>query len=450
MHQLNPHILREYDIRGTFGQTLTSEDALEIGRRFGTWVHQQGQKLICVGRDGRLSSPDLHAHLIQGLREAGLDILDIGVGPTPLLYFSVKITPAFAGIMITGSHNPKDDNGFKITLRDVPFFGESIRDLATQPFIKAKQPGTIKSIDNRDRYVDRLLQDYEPPRKRLKIAWDPGNGAAGEVLELLTHHIDAEHIILNSPIDGHFPNHHPDPSVDENLNQLRAALKEHACDVGIAFDGDGDRLGVLDQQGRAFMGDQLLLVFARDILKKIPHAKIIGDVKTSQAFYEQVPLLGGQALLCRTGHSFVKVMLREEQAVLAGEVSGHIFFADTYYGYDDALYGALRFINILQASAQTCADIYDSLPVYYSTSEIRIDCPDEIKFDIIDQVKADFKRRHIPFLDIDGVRYQTDDGWALIRASNTQAALVGRCEAKTQQGLETLKQSLAENLRPYI
>ena len=449
-HQFNPHILREYDIRGTIGRNLSAADALEVGRRFGTWVREQGEFLICLGRDGRLSSPELHANLTQGLQEAGLTILDIGVGPTPMLYFAVKTTPAFAGIMITGSHNPKDDNGFKITLKTKPFFGQSIRDLAQQPFVKAEVRGEVEHIDVREAYVNRLIQDYEKPEKRLKLAWDPGNGAAGEIVEMLIQFIDADHIVINSTIDGNFPNHHPDPSVDQNLEQLRAVIMEHDCDAGIAFDGDADRIGVLDQQGRSFMGDQILMVFAREILSRLPGAKIIGDVKTSQAFYDMIPELGGTAIMCRTGHSFVKIMAQEEGAALAGEVSGHIFFSDKYYGYDDAVYAAVRFINILQASSQTCADLYDSLPVFYSTPELRIDCPDDVKFSVIESMNQDFKARGINFSDIDGLRYQDDHGWWLIRASNTQAALVGRCESTTPQGLDVLKHHLDENLARHF
>lgn len=445
-HQFNPHILREYDIRGTINKNLGVYDALEVGRRFGTWVQQQGENTVCLARDGRLSSPELHTYMTKGLIEAGITVLDAGIGPTPMLYFATRITPAFAGIMITGSHNPKDDNGFKITLKHVPFFGESIRNLATQTFIKSSQPGTVQHIDIQHEYIRRLLQDYEPPRKRLKLAWDPGNGAAGDIIESLIQRIDADHILINNTIDGNFPNHHPDPSVDKNLEQLRSVIKEHGCDAGIAFDGDADRLGILDQHGRAFMGDQLLTVFAQDVLATHPGAKIIGDVKTSRVFYDIVSQSGGQALMCRTGHSFIKIMLHEEKAVLAGEVSGHIFFADKYYGFDDAIYAAIRFINILQATNFSCADLYDNLPTYYSTPEIRIDCPDDIKFDIINNMKADFKLKNIEFSDIDGLRYQNDHGWWLIRASNTQPALVGRCEASTPESLAALKQHLQENL----
>jgi len=367
-----------------------------------------------------------------------------------MLYFAVKTTPAFAGIMITGSHNPKDDNGFKITLKSKPFFGQSIRDLAQQEFIKADILSDVEHIDVRENYVARLISDYEQPGKRLRLAWDPGNGAAGEIVDFLTQHIEADHIIINSTIDGNFPNHHPDPSVDKNLEQLRAVIKEHGCDAGIAFDGDADRIGILDQFGRSFMGDQILMVFARDVLSRMPGAKIIGDVKTSQAFYEMIPALGGQALMCRTGHSFVKIMAQEEKAALAGEVSGHIFFCDKYYGYDDAVYAAVRFINILQATPNTCADILDSLPVFHSTPELRIDCPDEIKFSVIEQMSSDFKNRGIEFSDIDGLRYQDQHGWWLIRASNTQPALVGRCESTTPEGLEVLKQHLEENLAKHF
>lgn len=455
-HSFAPDILREYDIRGTIGKNLSAADGRELGRRFGTWVVQnyseQNPPLVAVGRDGRLSSPELFLNLTYGLREAGVNVLDIGIGPTPMLYFATKTTPVVAGIMITGSHNPKDDNGFKITLKDDPFFGDQIKGLAHQSFIPAETIGTLESIEIFKSYVERLLTDYstlQPNQNRLKIAWDAGNGAGGDVVELLTQHINADHILLNTTIDGTFPNHHPDPSVEENLIQLRQAIQDHECDVGIAFDGDADRIGILDGQGRIFWGDQLLMVLAQALLAEKPDSIIIADVKSSQGLFDLVNQLGGTAHMGRTGHSLIKKMMKETSAHLSGEMSGHVFYADKYYGYDDGLYAAIRLINILQASHKTAAQIYDDLPKFHATPELRIDCPDDQKFQIIDIMKNDLKKQGEVFSDIDGIRLTNTQGWWLIRASNTQPIIVARCESKTPKGLAILTKHLKQVLSKH-
>ena len=455
-HNFTPIILREYDIRGTIGKNLNAADGRELGRRFGTWIVQnypdQNSRLVAVGRDGRLSSPELFLNLTYGLREAGVNVLDIGIGPTPMLYFATKTTPVVAGIMITGSHNPKNDNGFKITLKNDPFFGEQIKALAHQSFIPAQTKGTLESIEILESYIQRLLTDYnplQPGQKRLKIAWDAGNGAGGEVVELLAQHIDAEYILLNTTIDGTFPNHHPDPSVEGNLIQLRQAIQDHGCDVGIAFDGDADRIGILDSYGRIFWGDQLLMVLAQALLAEKPDGIIIADVKSSQGLFDLVKKLGGTAHMGRTGHSLIKKMMKETGAHLSGEMSGHVFFADKYYGYDDGLYAAIRLINILQTSNKTTAQIYDDLPKFHATPELRIDCPDDQKFQIIEAMKNDLTKQGETFCDIDGIRLTNTHGWWLIRASNTQPIIVARCESKTPEGLAILTEHLKQILSKH-
>lgn len=451
---LKPEILREYDIRGTIGKNINFSDALELGRRFGTWLIQKGYQnpLVAVGRDGRLSSPDLFLNLTQGLRDAGIDVLDIGIGPTPMLYFATKVTPAVAGIMITGSHNPKEDNGFKITLKEDPFFGQQIQSLSTQDFLPSAQKGTLESIEILPSYVQRLLQDYNvpsPKNKKLKIAWDPGNGASGEVVELLTHNLQGEHILLNTEIDGHFPNHHPDPSIEENVNQLREATCNHHCNLGIAFDGDADRIGVLDEKGRLIPGDQLFLLLAQALLKEIPGATIIADIKTSQTVFDALQKNGAKVHMGKSGHSLIKNMMKKTTAHFAGEMSGHVFYADKYYGYDDGLYAAIRLLNLLQESPLSLAQLYDEIPKHHSTPEIRLSCDDSQKFIMIDQIRETLYQHEEKFNDIDGIRLSNEHGWWLIRASNTQPAIIVRCESPTKEGLECLKKQIQILLQPY-
>ncbi len=449
-HTFNPLILREYDIRGTFGKTLSTKDALLLGQKLGTLWHQQGFSLICLGRDGRLSTPELYQSLVEGLTQAGINILDIGVGPTPMLYFAVQETPAQAGIMITGSHNPKEDNGFKITLKDRPFYGHDIQRLPDQDVILSSKKGSIEHIDVRQAYVQRLLKNDQSSTKTLTIAWDPGNGASGEIVSMLTGLLPGIHHVINATIDGNFPAHHPDPSDEKNLIQLRQVIKENKCDLGIAFDGDGDRIGVVDSMGRILWGDQLLTLLSQDLLQQHPGAAIIADVKCSQMFFDTVHSAGGQAIMGRTGHSVVKKLMKETGALLAGEMSGHVFYADDYYGYDDALYAAIRVIRMLNHSPYTLAQLFDQLPQMVSTPEMRIPCPDATKFQIIENISKAMDRLGIPFNNIDGIRVQTEDGWWLLRASNTQPVLVARCEASTREGLERLETQLKEMLNSYL
>jgi phosphomannomutase len=450
-HVFNPTILREYDIRGAVGKTLFEADALALGKKFGVYLRQSGKNTICVGRDGRLTSPVLTDSLINGLLWAGLSVTDVGIGSTPMLYYALKTLKTDAGIMVTGSHNPGSDNGFKMVLQDRPFFGADIQDVGKidETISMPSSQSQRVSHDLQQDYVNRLLQDYAPQGRRLKIVWDAGHGATAEILKSLVQGIQADHVLLNDEIDGTFPAHHPDPTVAENLSQLIGAVKSTKADVGIAFDGDGDRIGVVDGQGRILWGDQLLLLLARDVVTHNPGATIVADVKSSQALFDEIKGIGGNILMSRTGHSLIKKMIMETGALLAGEMSGHIFFADKYYGYDDALYSAVRFINILQQAPESLDQMIDALPCFHNTPEIRIECPDETKFQVVENICHQLKTEGASILTVDGVRVSRPEGWWLLRASNTQPALVARCEASTAGGLEILKQELGKCLAAY-
>ena len=447
-YKLDPTILREYDIRGIVGDTLKETDAYAVGRSFGTIVARKGGKKVVVGYDGRTSSPILASALIEGLNACGLDVVRIGVGPTPMVYYASVVLDADAGIAITGSHNPPEYNGIKIVIDNKPFFGADITSLGTIAASGdfAEGSGGLTDQDVMEDYINRLVRDFVPG-KELNIAWDAGNGSAGEAMVRLTKKLPGKHTLLFEDIDGTFPNHHPDPTVEKNLADLKVAVKENGCDLGIGFDGDGDRIGVVDAQGRVLWGDQILLVLASDVLKDVPGAKIIADVKASQVFFDEVNRLGGEAIMGCTGHSLVKKLMAETGAPLGGEMSGHIFFKHKWYGFDCALYAAVRLLSILAHSDETLADIRDKMPKLINTPELRFDCDEDRKFTVIDEVKERLaKVSGIDVFDIDGVRVKSDDGWWLLRASNTQAVLVARCEASTDAGLERLKTQLVDQL----
>ncbi|SEH32607.1 phosphoglucomutase/phosphomannomutase PgmG [Magnetospirillum fulvum] len=448
-HQFHSTTLREYDIRGIVGETLFAADAFAIGKAFGTRVRRNGGRIVCVGRDGRLSSPDLAAALIDGLASTGCAVRDIGRGPTPMLYYATKSLDADGGIMVTGSHNPPDHNGFKMVLDGRPFFGADIRDLgviaSSGSWIDGKGAVTSKPVFTS--YVSRLLADYDGGRP-LHVVWDCGNGATGEVVEALVRDLPGRHTVLFPEIDGTFPNHHPDPTEPHTLEALIERVRADGADIGIAFDGDGDRIGVIDGKGRILWGDQILVVLAEEVLKRRPGAKIIADVKASRVFFDEINRLGGEAVMGRTGHSLIKTMMAEIGAPLAGEMSGHIFFADRYYGFDDALYAAIRLLGIVANwdDGQTLATRRDQLPALINTPEIRFPCPEERKFSVVEEVRARLTEAGARFSAIDGVRVDTPDGWWLLRASNTQAVLVARCEAADEAGLERLREALEAQL----
>jgi phosphomannomutase len=448
-HKFNASSLREYDIRGIVGETLLEADAFAIGRTFGSIVADAGGKRVAVGRDGRLSSPMLEAKLIEGLAASGMEVISIGLGPTPMLYFAAFTENTDGAVMVTGSHNPSNYNGFKMMLGKKPFFGPAILDLGARSEIGNVVPATEGSITKKDvseAYLARLLQDYDGGNKKLKIVWDNGNGAAGDVLVKLLKKLPGDHTILNAEIDGNFPAHHPDPTVPKNLEQLIAAVAEQKADIGVAFDGDADRIGIVDNSGEILFGDQFLILMARDVLKSHPGATIIADVKASQVLFDEIAKAGGTPLMWKTGHSLIKSKMAELKSPLAGEMSGHIFFNDKWYGFDDALYAAIRLLGIVARSPESVAQFRMSLPHVVNTPELRFDCAEDRKFEVVREVAERLKANGDKVSDTDGVRVNTADGWWLLRASNTQAVLVARAESNSDQGLATLKSTLATQL----
>ncbi|MCI5060840.1 MAG: phosphomannomutase/phosphoglucomutase [Alphaproteobacteria bacterium] len=450
-HPFDPSILREYDIRGIVGETLGTQDAFALGCAFGTKIRQLNGNHVCVGYDGRESSPDFASALIAGLLSTGVNVENIGLGPTPMLYFAVKDRKADGGIMITGSHNPPEYNGFKMTLQNESIFGEAVQELGR---IAAKGDfeqgeGTLTTPDIQDEYVKRLIQDLNLKGRALKIVWDNGNGAAGNILQKLVKKLPGEHALLYENIDGTFPNHHPDPTVDHNLKNLIRTVQDRKFDLGIAFDGDGDRIGVVDEKGNILRCDALMTIYAKDVLERHPGAAIIGDVKCSQVMFDEIARLGGKPIMWKTGHSLVKAKMIEENSPLAGELSGHIFFKDGYYGFDDALYCSIRLMNAASSTDQAFSSLSAHLPQLFNTPEVRIEVDEATKFNLVPQIAANLKPQEnadFQINDIDGVRVSTPHGWWLLRPSNTQNALVSRAEADSPQELDKLKVMVEEAL----
>jgi len=447
-HRFNPTAIREYDIRGVVGGTLSADDAYAVGRGFGTVVKRAGGSKVAVGYDGRLSSPELEAAVVQGLSDCGLAVLRVGRGPTPMLYFAVRSLPTDGGIMVTGSHNPPEYNGFKMMLGKGAFHGQAIREISEIAAAGAYAGGPKGPVEERPvmaAYVDRLSQDFRG-RRPLTVVWDAGNGAAGEAMTKLASRLPGRHVLIFGEIDGRFPNHHPDPTVPKNLVDLQAKVAAEKADLGIAFDGDGDRIGVVDAEGRILWGDQLMVLFAREVLEGMPGATVIADVKASQVLFDEITRAGGKPLMWRTGHSLIKAKMAETGAPLAGEMSGHIFFADRYYGYDDALYAAVRLLGLVSRGSESLAELRDRLPKVVNTPELRFPCSEERKFAVVEETAQRLKRAGADVNDIDGVRVRTADGWWLLRASNTQDVLVARCEAANEAGLDRLKAALSAQL----
>jgi phosphomannomutase len=471
-HHFDPTVLREYDIRGIVDETLHTADAFAIGRCFGTMIARAGiaragiaragvagagvahagGTTVAVGYDGRLSSPDMEAALVEGLTASGMTVLRIGLGPTPMLYYTAATRRTDGAIMVTGSHNPPDYNGFKLILGGKPFFGPQIGALGDMaaagdvvPQVAGRSAGRIETLDVAADYIARLLADYDGARP-LSVVWDNGNGAAGEVLTRLVARLPGTHTVLFPDIDGRFPNHHPDPTVPANLTHLIAEVRARGADLGIALDGDADRIGLVDDGGRILFGDQLMVLLARDVLRTRPGATIIADVKASQVLFDEIARAGGTPLMWRTGHSLIKAKMAETGSPLAGEMSGHIFFADHWYGFDDALYAAVRTLGIVSRAGEKLSAIRDALPHVVNTPELRFDCDDRRKFAVIEEVATRLRAEGATVAETDGVRVLTADGWWLLRASNTQAVLVARAEAADQAGLERLKAALARQL----
>ena len=448
-HTFDSTVLREYDIRGIVDETLHEADAFAIGRCLGSIVSRAGGKSVATGYDGRHSSPSMEASLVRGLRASGMDVVRVGLGPTPMLYYTATTQGTDAAVMVTGSHNPPNYNGFKMMLGRKPFFGTQIRDLgvmAAAGDVVAEATGSERSLDISEDYLNRLVKDWDGGDRALKVVWDNGNGSAGDVLMQLVKRLPGHHTVLNGKIDGDFPAHHPDPTVPKNLEQLIAEVHAQKADIGIAFDGDADRIGLVDDTGEILFGDQLMIVLGRDVLRTHPGATIIADVKASQVLFDEIGKAGGNPLMWKTGHSLIKAKMAETGSPLAGEMSGHIFFADRWYGFDDALYAGIRLLGIVARMGTKLSDVRKALPQVINTPELRFDCDDRRKFTVIEEVAARLRTDGATVSETDGVRVLTSDGWWLLRASNTQAVLVARCEASSDAGLDRLKAALVAQL----
>jgi phosphomannomutase/phosphoglucomutase len=448
---INPDIFRQYDIRGIVDKDLTPETVELLGKGIGTCFRQNNRKEVALGRDCRLSSPRFFEILTKGLHSTGCEVVDLGIIPTPLLYFTMYFKKKEAGIIITGSHNPPEYNGFKIMIGEETLFGDAIQDIYTiiknRDFIE-DQTDIKKTYNIIPEYHDYTLKDIKL-EKKIKVVVDAGNGTAGVVASPLFKKLGCDVTELYCEMDGTFPNHHPDPTLPAALKELIEKVAEIKADVGIAFDGDGDRIGVIDDKGTILWGDQLLIVFSRDVLPSHPGAAVISEVKASKLLYEEIERLGGRPIMWKTGHSLIKKKIKEEKALLAGEMSGHIFFADRYFGFDDAIYSSARLLEILSRSDKKLSEILSDLPQTFTTPEIRIYASDEVKFKIVEEVKKELARKY-PIIDIDGVRAKYPAGWALVRPSNTQEVLVLRFEAETQEDLAAIKKEVEETLERVI
>ena len=442
------HVFREYDIRGVADRDLDDAFAHALGRGLGT-VLGPGKR-IALGRDCRLSSPRLHASLLAGLERVGVRVVDIGVVPTPMLYFAVHHLATDGGVMITGSHNPPEDNGFKIMRGKASFFGadiQTLRALVEEERFAPDATGSHEDADVLPAYVETVRSGIRiPSPEKLRVVVDAGNGAGGPAALAVMHAAGLRPEALYCDMDGRFPNHHPDPTVPANVAALVERVRATGARVGIAYDGDADRLGAVDADGEIVWGDKLMILFSRALLAERPGAAILGEVKCSQTLYDDIALHGGTPILWKTGHSLIKTKMKESGALLAGEMSGHLFFADRYFGYDDAVYAAARLIELLSRSDQTLADLVDTLPVLYNTPELRVPCPEEIKFEVVERAVAHYKARH-PVVDVDGARVQFPGGWGLVRASNTGPILVLRCEADSPERLASIRGEIEERLR---
>lgn len=445
---MNPYIFREYDIRGLVGKDLTEEVAKNIGKAVGTYLHEYGNKIV-VGQDNRKSSPLLAKALIEGILSTGCDVIDVGTLPTPVLYFSIHLYSQTGGIMLTGSHNPAEYNGFKICKGLSSIYGDEIQKLRQiiEDNSFQKGSGNLTKKDPKNEYVQFIIRNANI-RPNLKIIIDAGNGTAGFILPSLMKKLNINPSYLYLEPDGNFPNHLPDPTIPEYMENLIDEVKKQNADLGIGYDGDADRIGAVDDKGRMVWGDKLLCLYAREILSRHPKAKIIMDVKCSQATVEYIEKYGGEAIMWKTGHSLIKEKMKETGALLAGEMSGHMVFKDNYLGFDDAILASLRLLDILSKSDKKFSELLDEIPSYFSTPEIRVDCPEKEKFRIVDELKEYFKKRY-KTIDIDGVRILFENGWGLIRASNTQPMLVLRFEAKNEQELDKIKSEVKKKLEEY-
>ena len=439
---MNPNVFREYDVRGVVGKDLNEEFVFNLGRAIGTYAAGHKIKIMTVGRDCRLSSDDYHNFLIKGLHSSGIETIDIGLCATPILYFSIRHLNTGGGIMVTGSHNPPEFNGFKICIGNDTIYGQQIQELR-----KIMESGkyVVGSASSLDQDITTAYQNYlfdnVKITSKLRIAVDAGNGVGGFFALPLLQRYGCEVIPLYCEPDGNFPNHFPDPTVEENLTELIKTVAREKADLGIAFDGDADRLGVVTDKGEIIWGDKLLLLFARYILKENPGAAIIGEVKCSQVLYDDIKKHSGRPIMWKAGHSLIKAKMKEEKALLGGEMSGHLFFADRYFGYDDAIYAALRLLEIISQTGEKMSDLLSDVPQTFITPEIRIDCADEMKATIVNKIKKHYQNNP-GLIEIDGVRIPFEDGWALVRSSNTQPVIVLRFEASSANSLGRMRQEV--------
>jgi phosphomannomutase/phosphoglucomutase len=445
--EINPRIFRQYDVRGVVDEDLTDDVVESLGQGYGAQMVNLGHRKVSVGYDARVSSPRFRDSLIKGILSTGVDVVDIGMVPTPTLYFSLFHLDVQGGVMITGSHNPPEFNGFKLAVGHTTLYGPEIQRI--RQIIEAGEyprgAGKLTELDIRPAYVTTLKERIGRFDREIKVVVDAGNGLGGMFCPQLLRDLGADATGLYCEVDGTFPNHHPDPTVPAFLTDLIAQVSSQGAELGMAYDGDADRLGVVDENGNIIWGDQLLILFAREVLSRQPGATIIFEVKCSQALPEEIEKAGGKPLMWRTGHSFIKKKMKEEHSPLAGEMSGHLFFADEYFGYDDAIYASLRLVRLLARSDKRIGEMLADVPKYYSTPEMRIDCPDEQKFQLVASIVEYFKRQY-QVIDVDGARILFGDGWGLVRASNTQPALVLRFEARTPERLREIENTVVSKL----
>jgi phosphomannomutase/phosphoglucomutase len=449
--KIKPEIFRQYDIRGLVDADLTQETVELLGKGIGTYFRRNQKKEVALGRDCRLSSPLYSKALAKGLLSTGCEIVDLGIIPTPLLYFTIYYKKMEAGVIITGSHNPPEYNGFKMMVGEETLYGEAIQEIFTliqnEDFIEEKSSLT-RDYDIAPEYQEYVLKNIKL-EKKLKVVVDAGNGTAGVVAVPIFKKMGCEVIELYCEMDGRFPNHHPDPTLPEALEDLVRKVKETKADLGIAYDGDGDRIGIIDDKGNIIWGDLLMVLFARDILPSNPGAPIISEVKASKVLYDEIERLGGRPIMWKTGHSLIKKKIKEEKALLAGEMSGHIFFADRFFGFDDAIYSSARLLELLSRSDKKVSQMLSDLPKTFHTPEIRIYASDEVKFKIVEEVKKELSRKY-PIIDIDGVRAIYPGGWGLVRASNTQEVLVLRFEGDTEKDLDNIEGEVKQVIEEVI
>ncbi len=448
---MNEHIFREYDIRGVVGRDLTDETVADLARAIGTFYRAHGATRVSIGRDARESSPRFRHLMAEGLNATGCDVIDVGMVPTPLLYYTLFTLDVDAGVMITGSHNPADNNGFKICLGKSSIFGSQINEIKEVALSRnfATGAGRTAEHDIIEHYLDYIAANIRLGQRRLKVVVDAGNGMGGMIGAPFYKRQGFDVVELFCEPDSRFPNHHPDPTVIENMQHAIAAVKEHNADLCIAYDGDGDRIGVVDELGNIIWGDQLMVIFARSILKEKPGATFIAEVKCSQTLFDDIARHGGNPIMWKVGHSLIKAKMKETKAALAGEMSGHIFFADRYFGYDDAVYAGARLLEILSHTEVPLSALLADLPKMVSTPEIRLDCPDDRKFAIVRAFTDEFKQK-AEVIDIDGARVIFEHGWGLVRASNTQPVLVLRFEADTEEHLHAIKSDVEASLQRLI